>query len=465
MKLTFRLGASLVLIASALLTSTLPANAVASTTTIWSTSSTNKWVGVADDPKVAVNGSVKAVAWLTRLNADSHSLNVRVMRDGVWGQTETLFTNENDWWSAFDVEVSNSGTVYVGYSTGDVNLTVFTSSVAGTWTNVVADSTFSLLGAMRLSGVTDGSTVTFTTNRSASNRAMTISASSFSEANPSNGWVTKVAHDFTPADFSACTIRRGYYDSCALTMGAIEIATDASGAQLMLVNLSRDSANGYPAGTQFKLFKYHRASATADWVSDGSFATLTLPAGASGYSYFVDLAVTPLGKYAVSLVTGSSKNTLRLYTGVTFDAAPVQVDAAQIAKYKNTDAATLGVIGEDFYTAFDANQGTHKFGLVGSLATTIRNLSFLKNGQDTKGLMAVDGKLVLIVQAGHSSTYVSTCTLTANICAWTPASKISSYSQDYTYRDAVHATDGNSYAVMTSKFTGKRVTGIYAYTN
>ena len=468
MKLSKRLLTAFALVALSVSASVIPAQAAGSTL-IWSTSSSSRWVGAVDSPKVAVSGNVQAVAWISRTGVDTHNLSVRVSRDGAWGPVENIANSEWDWWNAFDVQITSTGTVYVGYSSGDVTLTVYTSSVAGVWTNAVVDSSYSGSGAVKMSGVTDGSIVSFTTNRGASRRAVTVLSYSFDEAHASDGWTTKSVEDFTTADFSTCAVHTSvYYDSCSVLIGEPRIGIAADGSQIIFVDGQRISTNGNSAGTQFRLFKFHRPTPTADWVRQSVNATMTLGRSDNSYAYFLShIATSPSGKFAAALVTGNthSNNRVRLFSGASFASAVTEPDSVAIAKFRNTELPTLVSLGDEIYTSFDANQGTHKFGKVGSLASTIRNMSVAKSNQDVKNLLVVGGKVLAVIQTPKSATYVSSCTLTNGVCSWTSASKILGYAQTNTFTDGAAATDGEHYITVQPKLSGTRTVRLYSFTN
>lgn len=459
MTLTRKVATALVLTALTVLSATLPAQAAGSTL-LWSTASKSANIGLSVEPKVAVNGSVQAVSWIQRTGADSSTLNVRVLRDGVWGSAEILATSEWDWWDAFDVQVSSSGKVYVAEQTGDVTMTVFSSSALGVWSTTTIDTMSSSLGALEVSGTVHGGVVAFTSSRADSNRSATLTTYVFDEANAFAGWSTTAVDTFTASYFSACTVKNNYYDSCAIDANESQIAIADDGSEVLFTSVSRDSANGYPAGLQFKIFKYHRADSASAWVKDGAVYTLTLGKGATGYSFFLStIATTAAGKYGIALTTGSTSNTVRLYTGDTFASAPVAKDATYLASLKNTDYPSVVFFNNELYASFDA-RGAHKFGKVGSLSSTTRSLSSAKDNQEVKNLLVIGGRIVAVIATPKSGTYLSTYTT-----KWSTASKVLSYAGDYSPMNGTAATDGTKLLIAAPKFSGHRMVGLYAYNN
>jgi hypothetical protein len=459
MAITRKLGLALALIVITVLSATLPAQAAGSTL-MWSTTSKSSNIGLALEPKVALNAGVQAVSWVQRTGADSSTLNVRVLRDGVWGPREILATSQWDWWDAFDVQVSSSGKVYVAEQTVDVTMTVFSSAAAGVWVTTTVDTMSSSLGAMEVSGTVRGGVVAFTSSRADSNRSATLSTYVFDEANSGAGWVTTTVDTFTASYFSACTIKTSYYDSCAIDSNESQIAIADDGSEVLFSNVGRDSSNGNPAALQLKIFKYHRADSASAWVKDGAVYTLTLGKKDTGFSFFLsNIATTGAGKYGIALTAGSSANTVHLYTGDTFASAPVAKDATYISSLKNTDYASVVFLNDELYASFDA-RGAHKFGKVGSLSTTTRSLTSAKSNQEVKNLLVVGGNIVAVIDTPKAGTYLSTYTT-----KWSTASKVLSFGGDYSPMNGPAATDGTDMVIAAPKFSGNRMIGLYAYNN
>jgi hypothetical protein len=434
--------------------------AQAATTAIWTTTSKSQYVGLALQPKVTVNGNVSAVAWMQRTGMESSKLMIRVLRDGVWGSNETLQTSAWDWWNAFDVQVSSLGKVYVALQTVDVTMTVYTSSETGVWSNEVVDNTSSSLGAMAVSGSNNGGVVAFTSSRTPSNRSATLISYVFDEANAGAGWSTNAVHTFTASDFSACTVKKSYYDSCAIDAGKSQLAIAADGSEVLFTSVARISANGLEPGLQFKLFKYHRANSSSPWINDGAINTLTLGKNDISYSFFLmNIATTSAGTYAVALTTGgTAANTLRIFTGASFASTPVASDAAYIASLKSTDEASIVSFNNSFYVAFDA-LGKHKFGKVGSLSTTTTAMSQATENQQVNNLLVLGGKIVAVITTPKSATYLSTRTTT-----WSSKTKVLGYADVSSPANGVAATDGTNLLLAAPKFDGLRMSGLYAYT-
>ena len=460
MSRSIRFLSALLISALTFLGSAFPAQASGSTE-LWTTTSKSSFVGLSLPPKVAIKGNVGAVAWVQRTGIASSKLMVRVMRTGVWGSSDTLVTNTSDWWDAFDVQVSASGKVYVAYQTPDVTLTVFTSSEANVWTNAVVDDSSSNLGATEVSGTTTGGLVAFTSSRADSNRSATLSSYVFDESNSGAGWTTTAVHTFTASDFSSCTIKHNYYDSCAVDVNESQFAIAADGSEVLFTNVGRNSANGLPPTNQFKLFKFHRGDSLSDWISDGAVNTLTLGSKDNGYSFFLgDLATTSTGKYAIALTTGgSSANTLRIFTGATFASAPVASDTTYIASLKSTDAASIVALNNDFYVAFDA-QSKHKFGKVGSLSTTTTAMSQASSDQEVSNLLVVGGNIVAVIITPKGATYLTTRTT-----IWSAKTKVLSYGGASSPNNGPAVTDGSYLLLAAPRFNGNRMTGLYSYNN
>jgi len=434
--------------------------AQAATIAVWTTTSKSANVGLSIEPEVAANGKVSAVAWMQRTGLESSKLMVRVLRSGVWGATETLQTSDWDWWNAFDVQVSSSGKVYVALQTVDVTMTVFTSSEKGIWATTVVDNSSSNLGAMRVSGTSNGTVIAFTSSRAESNRLATLSSYVFDEANSEAGWSTNSVDTFTPSDFSPCTIKQGVYDSCAIDANRSQLAVAADGSEILLTDVSRQSPNGLPPGLQFKLFKYHRANSSSAWISDGAINTLTLGKNDKAYSFFMsDIATTSSGAYAVALTSGGGNgNTLRIFTGQSFASTPIAADTSYLSSLGNTDSASIVSFNDSFYVAFDA-KSKHKFGKVGSLSSTTTAMSQATDDQRVANLLVVGGNIVAVITKPRSATYLSTRTKT-----WSTKTKVLNYAGDFSPYNGAAVTDGTNLLLAAPRFEGSRMNGLYAYT-
>ena len=446
----------------------VPAQAAVSTSTqtIWSTTSKSKWVGIARDPKVALNGDVTAMAWLYRNSQDTAKLAVRVQRGSVLGNVEYIRDLPYNWYGGFDVQVTNSGTVYVGFSDMDTDLDVYTQTSSDpTWVNSHVDTRWS--GQSKLQGTQQGNKVSFLAARDSNDGSQKnfVTSYSFDEADSVAGWVTKEVRQFTATDFSACTRKpRVYYDSCEVGIGSMQILNNPSGEQVAFFSVSRDSSNGAVAGLQHKVFKAHRSSATADWVSDVSIVTATARTGADGYAFFMYPAVVNQdGKYVLPVTTdrNSSKfNTVELYTANNFADAPTATDSPYMVSLKGTDNPALVVSGSDFFLAFEDSK-TAKFGKVGSLSTTTRTIPRLADTATVKNLYNFDGKIYLIATTHKTGTFV----MNYNGSAWSSVTKVSSYSDSVAPIPTPSAVFGTKLIILAPKLVENfRQTAFYAIT-
>lgn len=103
-KIVSSIGA-LALSVSLIVTSAVPASA--DTLQIWKTTSSNQYKGIALNPKPAMNGSVAAA--------------------------KRVFDIPWNWWTGFDIQITDSGTVYLAYSDMDMNMQVATNTTGTTW--------------------------------------------------------------------------------------------------------------------------------------------------------------------------------------------------------------------------------------------------------------------------------------------------------------------------------------------
>ena len=459
-KLAKLLASSFTAIALAL-SFALPANADA--VQLWKTTSSNQYKGIALDPKSAINNGVSAVAWIERIDNDTSKLNAKVRRNGVWSATTKVFDIPWNWWTGFDVQVTDSGTVYVAYSDMDVNMQVATNTTGITWTTNVVDNSGSNIGSMAAGGFQLGNKVTFTANRAVSETSREISTYSYDEADSGAGWVKKVVKTFTLSDFSACTIKRSYYASCEMGAGEPEIRTAADGSQLLLLTVGRNSSADGGTGHQFKLFKFHRSSPVADWVADGAVYTLTLKATDDSYAFFLTEVVnTPEGKYAFAITTGKTgdhKNTVRLYTGDTFASAATAQDTTYLASLGQNDNGVLVAYNGDFYVAVD-DAGVHRFGKVGTFASTTRKLS-VSTSEDVKKLLVVGGKITAVI----TTPRVSTSIMTLTDSTWSAKSKVMNSAANYTWRTSCSVTDGTNLLLVSTTYASGIDKILNGYTN
>ena len=319
---------------------------------------------------------------------------------------------------------------------------------------------------MTVSGTSNGTVVAFTSNRAASNRLATLTSYVFDESNSGAGWSTSTVDTFTKSAFSPCTVIRSYYDSCAVNSNESQFAIAADGSEVLFTSVNRGSASGLLPGTQFKVFKYHRANSAGGWNSDGAINTLTLgKSDQRSYSFFLsNIATTSAGKYAVALTTGgSAANTLRIFTGATFASAPVASDASYIGSLKSTDSASIVAFNDSFYVAFDA-MNEHKFGKVGSLSTTTTAMSQATGNQEVSNLLVVGGHIVAVITTPKSATYLSTRTKN-----WSAKTKVLSYAGYSSPLNGTVATDGTNLLIAAPRIDGagsdSRRNGLYAYTN
>lgn len=471
MRSVFKYTSAIVAAISLAFVSAIPASA--GTSEIWKTTSKSDWVGIADvGQKVAVNGSVSAVAWVERTSTDTAYVDAKIRRNGTWGKATRVFEVPWNWWAAFDVQITDSGTVYLSYSDSDVNLKVATNTSGNTWTTTTVDANTSNLGAMQSAGSVSGNKITFTANRyltsESSNQNVTVEAStySFDEANVGSGWDHKIVRTFTRANFSACTVNKGaFYGSCNVRVSEPLLKTATDGSQVIFYVTSRESSRGDQAGLQFKVVKFHRPSLTADWISGGDVYTMTLTNRDNGYAFFpVGLATTSTGKYAFAIITGKQsdgKNMTRVFTGGTFASVPSARDTAYFSSLKNHDNAALGEFNGDFYMVVD-DRTAHRFGKVGSFAATAKKLTAVTSEEVVKNLLVVDGKITAVVVKPR----VSTSLMTLNRTSWSGKTKVMSVAGDYSPTASTAATDGTSLLLAatayTTKFTKKVLT---AYTN
>jgi len=451
--------------------SAIPASA--GTSEVWKTTSKSDWVGIADvGQKVAVNGNVSAVAWVERTSIDTAYVDAKVRRNGTWGKVSRVFEVPWNWWAAFDVQITDSGSIYLSYSDSDVNLKVATNTSGSTWTTTTVDTSTSNLGAMQSAGSVSGNKVTFTANRyltsESSNESVSVEAStySFDEANAESGWDHKVVRTFTRANFSSCVVnKKAFYDSCNVRVSEPLLKTATDGSQVIFYVTSRESSRGDQAGLQFKVSKFHRPSLTADWISGGDVYTMTLTNRDNGYAFFpVGLATTSTGKYAFAIITGKlsdGKNMTRVFTGDSFASVPAARDTAYLSSLKNHDNAALGEFNGDFYMVVD-DRTAHRFGKVGSFAATAKNLTAVTRDEVVKNLLVVGGKITAVVVKPRVST--SLMTLTKN--SWSGKTKVMSVAGDFSPTPSAAATDGTSLLLAaptyTTKFAKKVLT---AYTN
>jgi hypothetical protein len=451
--------------------SAIPASA--GTSEVWKTTSKSDWVGIADvGQKVAVNGNVSAVAWVERTSIDTAYVDAKIRRNGTWGKSTRVFDVPWNWWAAFDVQITDSGTVYLSYSDSDVNMKVATSTSGSTWTTTIVDSNTSNLGAMQSAGSVSGNKITFTANRylksESSNQSVTVEAStySFDEANVGSGWDHKIVRTFTRANFSSCVVnKKAFYDSCNVRVSEPLLKTATDGSQVIFYVTSRESSRGDQAGLQFKVSKFHRPSLTADWISGGDVYTMTLNNKDNAYAFFpVGLATTSTGKYAFAIITGKlsdGKNMTRVFTGDSFASVPAARDTAYLSSLKNHDNAALGEFNGDFYMVVD-DRTAHRFGKVGSFAATAKNLTAVTGDEVVKNLLVVGGKITAVVVKPRVST--SLMTLTKN--SWSGKTKVMSVAGDFSPTPSAAATDGTSLLLAaptyTTKFAKKVLT---AYTN
>lgn len=456
------------IITLATLASVMPAQAAVTTTTqtLWSTTSSNKWVGVALDPKVAANGDVTASVWLYRNSQDTAKLAVRVQRGSVLGGTQYVRDLPYNWYGGFDVQVTDSGTVYVAYNDMDTDLDVYTQTASDTtWSTTHVDTRWN--GQNKVEGVQQGNKVTFIEARNSNdgNLENFVTSYSFDESDSNSGWITKEVDQFVRSDFSACTRKVSvYYDSCSVGIGPMQILNNANGEQVAFFSVSRDSSNGSPAGLQHRIFKAHRSSSTADWVSDGNFLTVTARTGADGYAYFMyPAAVNQDGHYVLAVTTdrNSSKfNTIELYTANNFTDAPTPTDATYMVSLKGTENPALVASGSDFYLAFE-DAKTSKFGKIGSLSTTTRAIPKLLEAATVKNLYNFDGKIYLVATTHQTGTYV----MNYNGTTWSGVSKVSNYSDAVNVKEAPSAATSSRLVILAPKQVANyRQTALYAIT-
>lgn len=452
---------------------TLAIPASAGTSEVWKTTSKNDYVGIADvGQKVAVNGNVSAVAWIERTGIDTAFVDAKVRRNGTWGKATRVFQIEWNWWAAFDVEITDSGTVYLSYSDNDVNLKVATNTSGTTWTTTTVDSNSSNYGAMQSSGSVSGNRVTFTANRylsselSSENVTVEASTYSFDEANANAGWDHKIVKTFTRADFSPCTVNKNAaYNSCNVRVQEPYLKTASDGSQVMVYVATREGRLEDQIGFQFKVVKFHRPSLTSDWIFGGDVYTMTLTVKNSSYAFFpVGLATTSTGKYAFAVITGKqgeAKNMTRVFTGESFASVPVARDTAYLSSLKNHDNAALGEYNGDFYMAVD-DRTAHLFGKVGAFAATAKKLTAVTNDEIVKNLLVVGGKITAVVVKPR----VSTSLMMLNKSTWSGKTRVMSVADDFSPTASTAATDGTSLLLVATTYTTKFTKKVLnAYTN
>jgi hypothetical protein len=167
------------------------------------------------------------------------------------------------------------------------------------------------------------------------------------------------------------------------------------------------------------------------------------------------------GKFALALVTGTSTtkyNKVNLFTGDTFASAPVSQDASYLTARKGTDTASLVAFGSDFFVGFD-NNGTHRFGKVGSLSTTAVNMN-VSSSTDVKKLVVLNGQITAILVNSNTASYKKIF----NGTAWTTTTKLTSVGGQSSPYEAAVAVSGTHLVLITFKASGNRVKTVYAYT-
>lgn len=437
-----------------------PANA--SSATVWSTSSSNKYVGSVLQPQIVRSGGVTVTAWMVRTGSETSKLYAKVKDGSTWAANELVATFPYDWWSAFKLAVTDSGNIYIGVANSDYPLTVYKRGDSNTWTSTVVDSDPNWsLGTFKVGGSSSGAAVTFTTTVQASESSVTLKTWTINENDQTPTWASKTVKTVSrnSGDFSACSYRPSIYSSCAVRLETPQILELLDGSQILLVSGYRDSSNGNLPGTQFKTFKAHRADYSADWIWDGSFLTQTMASKDSSYAYFTTPAVVAGNdNWAVAVTTGTTTtkvNTVRLFTATGSTELPVASDAVKIQNYGTSESPVLLADSNEIRIAFQS-KGKHYYGTVGQLNSAVR-LSHITSSQDIKNLVIWGNVVSAVVQTSKSATYV-----TQNINGtWTRQAKVMSYGNASSLALAPTVVVASTELfVIAPKFNGKRVVGL-----
>jgi hypothetical protein len=440
----------------------LPANAAS--TTLWSTTSKSQWVSSPGSPQIETNesGDTSVVTWRVRTSQETSKLYAKVKSSGTWSESEVVSSFPYDWWVEYDVQVTNSGSIFIGVGNSDYALTVYKRTAVNTWTPTIVDRDDRwTLGAFTVGGSVAGEVVTFTSNIQITERNAVIKSWTLDNGLQNPTWDGKEIRNVTrtSGEFSICSYNSRYWASCAIRLNTPDILEMDDGSQVLLVTGYRDSSKSTPPGTEYKAFMAHRSGPFTDWVWDGSYLTMTMGSKDEGHAFFPTPAVvTSDDHWAIAITTGRTTtkfNTVKLFTGSGTSALPVESDATYLVGRKGTENPVLIADGTSIKMAFENNFKTY-FGTVGSLSSSVR-MSNVTTSQNVKGLVKVNGSIVALIQTGRSATYVSKLTGST----WGAQIKLLSYGDAYTPVPSPVGAIGTEVIAIAPRWKDKRTTGVY----